>query len=65
MKKKLTKGDQSLLTLNLQGAKRALFFTLNAIILQSMWSTFSEKKFTHYFNSLRQDPMVGTQEKVI
>jgi hypothetical protein len=39
MKKNLTKGIQSLLTLILQGAKRALFFTLNAIILQSMWST--------------------------
>jgi hypothetical protein len=41
--KKFTKGIQSLLTLILQGAKKALFFTLNAIILQSMWSTFLKK----------------------
>jgi hypothetical protein len=43
MKKKLTMGIQSLLTLILQGAKRAIFFTLNAIFLQSMWSTFLKK----------------------
>jgi hypothetical protein len=43
MKKKFTKGIQSLLTLILQGAKKALFFTLNAIILQSMWSSFLKK----------------------
>jgi hypothetical protein len=46
MKKNLTKGIQSLSTLILQGAKKALFFTLNAIILQSMWSTFL-KFFPH------------------
>jgi hypothetical protein len=40
MKKKLTKGIQSLLTLILQGAKKALFISLNAIILQSMGSIF-------------------------
>jgi hypothetical protein len=40
MKKKLTKGIQNLLTLILHGAKKALFFTLNAIVLQSMWSYF-------------------------
>jgi hypothetical protein len=40
MKKKLTKGIQSLLTVILQGAKRALFFTLNAIILQSSSQLF-------------------------
>jgi hypothetical protein len=60
---KITKGIQSLLTLILQGAKRALFFTLNAIILQSIYSTFLENISTHFFNSLRQDPMVGYQEK--
>jgi hypothetical protein len=43
MEKKFTKGIQSLLTLILQGAKKALFFTLNAIILQSMGSTFLKK----------------------
>jgi hypothetical protein len=43
MKKKFTKGIQSLLTLILQGAKKALFFTLNAKILQSMWSIFLKK----------------------
>jgi hypothetical protein len=46
MEKKKTKGIQSLMTLILQGAKKALFFTLNAIILESMWSTFL-KKFPH------------------
>jgi hypothetical protein len=46
MKKNLTKGIQSLQTLILQDAKKALFFTLNAIILQSMWSTFL-KIFPH------------------
>jgi hypothetical protein len=35
--KNLTKGIQSLLTLILHGARKALFFSLNAIILQSMW----------------------------
>jgi hypothetical protein len=46
MKKKLVKEIQSLLTLILQGAKKALIFTSNAIILQSMWSTFL-KFFPH------------------
>jgi hypothetical protein len=64
MKKNLTKGIQSLLTMILPGAKKAIFFTLNAIILQSMWSTFL-KKSTHYFNSPKQDPTVGTQKKEI
>jgi hypothetical protein len=40
MKNNLTKGIQGLLTLILQGAKKAPFFTLNIIILQSMWSIF-------------------------
>jgi hypothetical protein len=40
MKKNLTKGIQSLLTLILLGAKKALFFTLNTITLKSMWSIF-------------------------
>jgi hypothetical protein len=44
--KNLTKGIQSLLILILQGAKKAIFFTLNTIILQSMWSTFL-KFFPH------------------
>jgi hypothetical protein len=43
MKKNLTKGIESLLTLILQDEKKALFFTLNAIILQSMWSAFLKK----------------------
>jgi hypothetical protein len=46
MKINLTMEIQSLLTLILQGAKKALLFTLNAIILQSMWSTFL-KLFPH------------------
>jgi hypothetical protein len=58
--KNLTKGIQILLT---QDEKKDFFFTLNAIILQSMWSTFIIKKSTHYFNSLRQDRMVGFPEK--
>jgi hypothetical protein len=29
-----------------------------------MWSTFL-KKSTHYFNSPKQDPTVGTQKKEI
>jgi hypothetical protein len=37
---------QSLLTLILQGTKEALLFTLNAVILQSMWSNFL-KFFPH------------------
>jgi hypothetical protein len=60
MNKSLSKGIQSLLTLILQGVKKACFFTLNAIILQIMWSTFFEIFSTRYFNSLRQDPMVGS-----
>jgi hypothetical protein len=64
MKRNSTKGIQSLLTLILQSAKRALFFILKAIILIYM-ANFFEKNPTHYFNSLRQDPIVGTQEKEI
>jgi hypothetical protein len=41
--KKFTKGIQGLLTLILQGAKKAIFFTLYAIILQSIWSIFLKK----------------------
>jgi hypothetical protein len=46
MKKNLTKGIQSLLILIFRMQKKAFFFTLNAIILQSMWSNFL-KIFPH------------------
>jgi hypothetical protein len=61
MKKNLTKGIQSLLTLILQGA--ILYFKCYnlAIYLVNFFESFS----THYFNSLKQDPTVGTQEKEI
>jgi hypothetical protein len=36
MEKKIDQGNSKSVALILQGAKRALFFTLNAIILQSM-----------------------------
>jgi hypothetical protein len=63
MKKYLTKGIQSLLILILQGAKKAIFFTCYNLAIYVV--NFFEKNSTHSFNSLRQDPTVGTQKKEI
>jgi hypothetical protein len=48
----------------LQGVKKALFISSNTIILQSMVKFF-ETFFTHYSNSLEQDPIVECQNKKI
>jgi hypothetical protein len=51
-----------LVGLVLQGEKKTLFFTSNAIFLQSMWSIFFEILSTYYFNGPRQDLMVESQK---
>jgi hypothetical protein len=61
--KNLTKENQSLLILILQGAKKNSFLYLKCYNLVIYVVSFFEKNSTHYFNSPRQDPMVGSQEK--
>jgi hypothetical protein len=45
--------------------KKSSFLHFKCYILQFYVVNFFEKISTHFFNSLRQDPTVGTQEKEI
>jgi hypothetical protein len=63
--KEINQGNLKSVNLDFAGCKKGSFLHFKCYNLAIYVVNFFEKIPTHYFNSLKQDPMVGTQKKEI
>jgi hypothetical protein len=65
MKKNYNQGNSKFVDPDFAGCKKGSFLHFKCYNLTIYVANFFEFFSTHYFNSLKQDPMVGTQNKEI
>jgi hypothetical protein len=63
--KQFNQGNSKSVDIDIAGCKKSSFLHFKCYNLAIYVVNFLEFFSTHYFNSLKQDPMVGTQEKEI